>query len=157
MVSSLDKLNIGYEMTRFDLKDRAFFDDLTDEERKKFSPYLMIRWGSCVEGPSELQAYYLISTNERLNRNFFDISTKDHKKFQWLLATTVSPGIGSHRHTWISAKKQESNKAEKFLQALFPELKPDDIKLLVELNDKQSLRDMAKKHGWSDKQIREQF
>lgn len=158
MASSVDKLSIGYEMTRFDLKDRAFYDDLTDEERKKFSPYLMIRWGSCVEGPVELQAYYLISVNEKLNRNFFDISTRDHKKMQWLLASTVSPGMGKQRHNWISAKKRENNnKAEKFLKTLFPELKPYDITLLAQLNDKESLKDMARKHGWDDKRIRDEF
>lgn len=158
MASSIDKLNISYEMSRFDLKDRAFYDDLTDEERKKFSPYLMIRWGSCVDGPAELQAYYLMSVNERLNRNFFDISTKEHKKLQWLLATTVSPNMGKQRHSWISAKKKTANnKTEKFIQTIFPELKPDEIKLLAELNDKESLKDLARKHGWDDKRIRDEF
>ena len=40
-----DKLSIGNEMRQFDLKNRKFYDELTEEERKKFSPYLMIRWG----------------------------------------------------------------------------------------------------------------
>ena len=35
-----DKLSIQNEMNSFDLKDRSFYDSLTDEERKKFSPYL---------------------------------------------------------------------------------------------------------------------
>ena len=69
-----DKLNIANEMRQFDRKDRNFYKDLTDEERKKFSNYLMIRWGSSVEGSRELQEFYLIATNERYNKHFFALS-----------------------------------------------------------------------------------
>jgi len=157
MADSLDKLNIAYEMRMFDTKNRAFFDDLTEEERKKFSPFLMIRWGSVVEGDSDLQAYYLMSVNERLNKHFFDISTTHHKKLQWLLASTVSPGMGTHRHTWLAAKKREgsNSKAEKFLRELYPHAKTDDIELLARLNDKKELKELARAHGWDDKRIKE--
>lgn len=153
-----DKLNITYEMARFDLKDRDFYDDLSDEEKKKFSPYLMIQWGASVDGPGELQAYYLMSANERLNKNFFDISTSKHKKLQWLMATTVSPGLGRQRHQWISGKKKESNnKLAKFFRELYPHLKEDDIELLGQLNTKESARDLARKHGWTEERIRKEL
>ena len=113
----MDKLAISNEMLQFDRKNREFYDDLTEEEKKKFSPYLMIRWGSTVEGDPDLQAYYLMSANERLNKHFFDISTTHHKKFQWLLATTVSPGMGKQYHKWLSGtKKENTNKASRFLR-----------------------------------------
>ena len=69
-----DKLNIANEMRQLDRKNRNFYRDLTDEERKKFSNYLMIRWGSAVEGSRELQEFYVIATNERLNKHFFDMA-----------------------------------------------------------------------------------
>jgi len=155
----IDKLNIGYEMAMFDTKNRKFFDDLTEDERKKFSPFLMIRFGSLVEGDPDLQAYYLMSTNERLNKHFFDISATQHKKFQWLLASTVSPGMGKQSHKWLAAKKKEgnNNKAEKFLRNIYPELKDDEIKLLAELNDKKSLKELAKAHGYTDEQLKKEL
>jgi hypothetical protein len=91
-----DKLSIANEMKMFDRKVRSFYDDLTAEEKKKFSNYLMIRWGSAVEGSVDLQKFYIISTNQRLNRKFFELSK--HPKLQWLLATTVSPDMGAQRH-----------------------------------------------------------
>ena len=156
MAGSLDKLYIGYEMEQFDKKNRNFYDDLSDEEKKKFSPFLMIRWGSDVQGSNDMQAYYLMSLNERLNKNFFDISTSQHKKFQWLLATTVSPGMGKQHHKWLAAKKKDSanNKSEKFLAELYPELRYDEIKLLARINTKDDLKQLAKQHGWDDKRIR---
>ncbi len=102
-----DKLSIANEMKMFDHKVRDFYDELTDEERKKFAPFLMIRWGSAVEGSRDLQEFYVISTNERLNKNFFNINSTRHRKLQWLMATTVSPGLGSMRHNWIAPKKKE--------------------------------------------------
>lgn len=150
-----DKLNIANEMLQFDKKNRNFYDELTEDEQKKFSPFLMIRWGADVQGSSELQAYYLMSTNERLNKNFFDISTKEHKKFQWLLASTVSPGMGKQYHKWLAAKKKTSdNKAEKFFADLYPHLREDEIKLLAELNSKDDRKQLAKQHGWDDKRIK---
>ena len=99
----VDKLNIANEMNCFDCKDRAFYDNLTADERKKFSNFLMIRYGSSVQGSRDLQEFYLISCNERLNKHFFNITK--HPKLQWLCATSVSPGLGSHRHQWIAPKK----------------------------------------------------
>mgnify|MGYP003350343901 CR=1 FL=1 len=152
-----DKLNIANEMSVFDRKDRTFYDSLTDEERKKFATFLMIRWGSMIEGSQDLQAYYLMSTNERLNKHFFDISASRHKKLQWLLATTVSPGMGRQYHTWITPKKKtgSDNKVVKFLRELYPLAKEDEIRLLSELNTKEQLREYAKQLGWDDKRIKD--
>lgn len=151
------KLYIGNELAALDRKDRGYLDSMTEEEQKKFSPFLMIRWGATVEGPADLQAYYLVSVNERLNKHFFDISASQHKKLQWLLATTVSPGMGKHKHPWLAAKKKDSanNKAEKFLASLYPAMKPDEIRLLAQINDKDDLKRLAKEHGLEDKQIKD--
>lgn len=150
-----DKLNIANEMAQFDYKNRDFFDSLSEEEKKKFSPFLMIRWGATVEGSADMQAYYLMSVNEKLNKNFFDVSTSEHKKLQWLMATTVSPGLGKQYHKWLAGKKKESNnKAVKFLRQIYPHLKEDEIELLGRLNSKDDLKRLAKEHGWDDKRIK---
>lgn len=155
---SEDKLSIKNEMAQFDRKNRNFYDDLTDEEKKKFSPWLMIRWGSSVAGNADLQAYYVMSCNERLNKNFYDISTKEHKKLQWLLATTVSPGMGNQYHQWIAPKKKTTdNKAINFLRKLYPHLKEDDIKLMSEINTTDELKAYAKGLGWADKDIKKEL
>jgi len=151
-----DKLSIKSEMAAFDRKNREFYDSLSDEEKKKFSPFLMIRYGATVTGNADLQAYYLMSCNERLNKNFFDVNATQHKKLQWLLATTVSPGMGNQYHQWLAAKKRETgnNKAKKFLRELRPDLGEDDIELLSEINNKDDLKQYAKSLGWDDKRIK---
>ena len=135
----MDKLSIGNEMAQFDSKNRQFFDELTDEERKKFSPFLMIRYGSSVSGSRDLQEFYLIATNERLNKKFFAVNTAQHKKLQWLMATTVSPGLGNFRHNWIAPKKKEpgAGSMRKQLADLFPHLKDDEVALLAQITTKK--------------------
>ena len=134
-------------MKMFDRKVRSFYDELTDEERKKFSNYLMIRWGSSVTGSRELQEFYVIATNERLNKHFFDISR--HPKLQWLLATTVSPDMGTQRHQWIAPKKKEpgAGSLKKQLAELFPHYKDDEIEVLAAITTKKDLDEYIKQHG----------
>lgn len=142
-------LSIHNEMRQFDLKNRDFYDSLSEEEKRKFSPYLMIRWGSAVGGSSDMQSYYLLSTNQKLNRRFFEISAAKHKKLQWLLATTVSPDMGVQRHSWIAPRKREpaQGSRQKILAELFPHLKPDEVELLAKLNSKQDIDDYVEKLG----------
>ena len=144
-----DPLSIGNEMTQFDRKNREFYDSLTDEQKRKFSPYLMIRWGSSVQGSRDLQEFYVIATNERLNRHFFDLGR--HPKLQWLLATTVSPDMGTQRHQWIAPKKKEPGASgiRKQLNELFPHLKDDEIALLAQITTKKELDDYIRDHGHS--------
>jgi hypothetical protein len=150
-----DKLNIATEMRAFDSKDRQFYHDLTDEERKKFSTYLMIRWGSSVQGSTELQQYYLLSCNENLNKYFFDLAR--YPELQWLSATTVSPGMGTFRHDWIKQKKRDSgnNKTVKFLKQIYPDYKDDELEMLVKINTTADIKQLAREHGWDEKRLKE--
>ena len=147
----MDKLSIGNEMAQFDRKNRGFYDSLTDEEKKKFSNFLMIRWGSAVQGDPELQNYYVRSCNHYLNKRFFDINR--HPKLQWLCATAVSPGLGEQRHAWIAPKKKEAGASgiRKQLAELYPQLKDDEIALMAQLNTKKDIDAYLKQTGQETK------
>jgi hypothetical protein len=143
----VDKLSIQNEMMCFDRKDRDFYSSLTDEERKKFSNFLMIRWGSSIQGSAELQHYYLQSSNHYVNKHFFAINR--HPKLQWLCATAVSPGLGTQRHQWIAPKKKEAGASgiRKQIAELFPHLKDDEIELMSKINTKKDIDAYLKQLG----------
>lgn len=143
----MDKLSINNEMTQFDRKHRAFYDELTVDEKKKFSNFLMIRYGSSVQGSRDLQEFYLIATNERLNKHFFSINR--HPKLQWLSATTVSPGMGTQRHQWIAPKKKEPGAGgiRKQLAELYPHLRDDELELMAKINTKKDIDAYIKQLG----------
>jgi hypothetical protein len=142
-----DKLNILNEMRQLDAKNRDFYDELTPEERKKFSTFLMVRWGSAVDGSREVQEYYVQSTNHYLNKHFFTMHR--HPKLQWLMATAASPGMGAMRHNWIAPKKKEAGASaiKKQLRELYPHLKDDEIDLMAALTDKKELAQLQRAHG----------
>ena len=142
-----DKLNIGNEMRQLDAKNRDFYDELTPEERKKFSTFLMVRWGSAVDGSREIQEYYVQSVNHYLNKHFFTIHR--HPKLQWLMATAASPGMGAMRHNWIAPKKKEAGASaiKKQLRELYPHFKDDEIDLMAELTDKKEIAQLQRAHG----------
>jgi hypothetical protein len=143
----VDKLSIQNEMMCFDRKDRNFYSSLTDDERKKFSNFLMIRWGSSVQGNAELQNYYLQSSNHYVNKHFFAINR--HPKLQWLCATAVSPGLGAQRHQWIAPKKKEAGASgiRKQIAELFPHLKDDEVELMSKINNKKDIDAYFKQLG----------
>lgn len=145
----MDRLHIANEMREFDCKNREFYDELTDEERRRFSPYLMIRWGSSVEGNADLQEYYLLSTNKRLNHGFFSINASRHKKLLWLMATTVSPDVGAVRHRWIAPRKSRSKGSQhrRTMCELFPHLRDDEIDLMISLNSEQVVAEYLRELG----------
>lgn len=147
----MDKLSINNEMAVFDRKDRKFYDQLTVDEKKKFSNFLMIRYGSSVQGSRDLQEFYLISTNQRLNKHFFAINR--HPKLQWLCATTVSPGLGTQRHQWIAPKKKEPGVSglRRQLAELYPHMKDDEIELMSRINTQKDIDAYVKASGQESK------
>lgn len=153
-----DKLLIQNEMAMVDLKKRDFYESLSDDEKKKFSCYLMIRWGSAVQGSADLQEFYVVSCNERLNKHFFAINK--HPVLQWLCATTVSPNLGKFKHEWIAPKKKDSKgntKIEKFLAKMHPFEKMEDLQLRAALMTPAEAREIAKQHGMTAEQIKKEI
>jgi hypothetical protein len=152
----MEKLSLNNELSQLNQKNRNFFDELTDEEKKKFSTYLMMKYSANVEGPSELQEWYLRASNERVNQHFFDLG--HHPKLQWLLCTSVSPNMGNQRHYWLANKKKTSNsKVTKFLSKMYPAMKNDEIELLVNLNSIKDIKELAKSFGMSDSDIKKEL
>jgi hypothetical protein len=149
-----DKLSIHNEMRCFDKKDRDFYDSLSADELKKFSTYLMLKWGANIDADPDLAEYYLRATNERVNIDFFSLGR--HKKLQWLLCTTVSPGLGTYKHYWIKAKSRESKlKGSQMFAQEFPLCNKDEIELLCKINDAKDIVEHAKNLGWDDRQIKD--
>ena len=147
-----DKLHISNEMRQLDLKNRDFYDELTPEERKKFSTFLMIRWSSAIEVGNAyrdkmIEQYYLRSCNENLNKHFFTISK--HPKLQWLLTTTVGPGEGTFRHPWIAPKKKPAGASakRKALTAMYPHYKDDEIDVMMQIVSDKEIKQYIKDSG----------
>jgi hypothetical protein len=149
------KLELNRVLAAIDAKDRNFYDNLTDEERKGFSPFLAIRYASSVSHDMpEVCEYVLHATNSRANPHFLDLS--DHPKLQWLLLTTTSMGLGPMRHSWIKplrGKKTSNDRAREFLSREFPGASNDELSILLAINSHEEILAYANDLGYQSDQI----
>lgn len=140
----MSKLDLPNELRALDGKDRDFYDSLDEDERKKFSAFVLLKFAANVQGDADFQRYYLLSANEQ-NTNFWDINR--HPKLQWLSLTAVSPGLGSQRHYWIKAEKSTKSKKMQRLSEMYPYARPYELEILDAINDDDDLRDHDEQSG----------
>lgn len=93
--------NLFDALVALDKKDYGYYDRLTDEQQKKFTPYMMLMWMSTVKSNPGVQGYYLMSTNHHANIHMFNENVQKHPKLQWLMLCAASPGLGKQFHQWI--------------------------------------------------------
>ena len=72
-------------MAAVDKKDRGFYNRLTDEQKKAFSAWMMMRYCSSVQGRDA--ANYIYLTNELVNFQFMEVSKhlpkETNRRNQW--------------------------------------------------------------------------
>ena len=150
-----NKLTIKEEMRAIDQRDVRWWNTLTEEEQKKVSPWVLMRYTSaCDTNHDEIRDHYLTMTNELVNVHFNAI--RHHPQLQHRLLQVV--GIGkSQYHPWIPpGKRQKKNKVAEWLLELYPGLNDDELDILLQ-SDKKELKALAEQSGMTDKQIKELF
>lgn len=88
-------------LNAIDSKNYDWYKNLTDEQKKKFVPYMMTHWSSSISKNGLIAEYYLASTNEYANKYLFDEHIQNHPELQWLMLCASSPGNGNQKHVWI--------------------------------------------------------
>lgn len=148
------KLDIKRELSAVDLKDYDFYDNLTEEEKKSFSPYILMRYTSNVQGDRDLQEWFIETTNEYVNKHHWLLS-KNHKGLLWKLFS--STGVGQKfYHPYLKLNpKEKTNKIEKLLLELHPAWKLEDIKLKASLMTDDDKKELFDKLGFDQKQRKE--
>jgi hypothetical protein len=144
-------LDIKRELIAVDLKNYDFYSKLTAEEQKEFSPYVLMRYTSNVQGDKELQEWFLEMTNELVNKNHWTLS-KNHRGLLWKLFAGCGAGVKTY-HPYLKANpKEKVVKFEKLLAELYPAMKISDIKLLAKMMSKQEREELFDKMGFDKKQ-----
>ena len=148
------KLDIKRELSAVDLKNYDFYTNLTDEEKKVFSPYILMRYTASVQGDQDIQEWFLEMTNEMVNKNHWDLS-KNHKGLLWKLFAATGAGVSCYHPYLAAGKKEKANKIEKLLVELYPAMKMSDIKMLASMMDKKDKEELFDKMGFDKKQRKE--
>jgi len=137
-------------LSALDRKDRDFYDNLDPDEKKAFSPFLMLRYASSIKGDPELEHYYIASTNYYANPGILESPLPKHPKLQWLMFTAVSPGVGNMNHVWIKQKPKPKNAGSalrKDLAQIYPAMKDYDLDVLSQLVTRKEITALKKDYG----------
>jgi hypothetical protein len=148
------KLDIKRELKAVDTRDYNFYDNLSDEEKKAFSPYILMRYTANVQGDTALQEWFLEMTNEYVNKNHWELS-KNHKPLLWKLFAGTGVGQSMYHPYLAAGKKAKANKIEKLLSEIYPAWKLEDIKVLASMMDKKDIEELFDKMGFDKKQRKE--
>ena len=148
------KLDIKRELNAVDQKNYDFYDNLTDEERKVFSPYILMRYTASTQGDREIQEWFVEMTNEMVNKHHWDLS-KNHKALLWKLFAATGAGINCYHPYLAAGKKEKANKIEKLLCDIYPATKMAEIKMMAKMMTKKDKEELFDKMGFDKKQRKE--
>lgn len=139
-----------------DRGDKNFYNNLTPEQQKTFSPWLIMRWASSVAGSNAPSR--LIMINDFINAKFSSIS-KEHNELHWksmAVIASVSTNGSRSKHQFIKpGRKKGKNKIQEKLAELYPDAKNDELELLEQLHSDEEFVDLCKSSGMDDKSIKE--
>lgn len=148
------KLDIKRELKAVDQKDYNFYSNLTDEEKKSFSPYILMRYTSNVTLDRDIQEWFVEMTNECVNKHHWQLS-KNHKELLWKLFAATGTGINCYHPYLAAGKKGKADKIEKLLGEIYPNKKLEDIKLIASMMTVEDREELFDKMGFDKKQRKE--
>ena len=148
------KLDIKLELAAVDTKNYSFYDKLTEEEQKAFSPFVLMRFIGNVKGNQDMQELFVERTNEFVNKDHWTLS-KNHKALLWKLCAATGIGMKCYHPYLAAGKKEKVQKIEKLLAELNPTMKLSDVKVLAGLMDKKDKDALFDSLGFDKKQRKE--
>jgi hypothetical protein len=136
-----------------DTRRKDFYADLTEEEAKGFSAWLIQRYLSSVESSQQdVIEHYLIMTNDLVNTNF---SAVKDPEMTWLLMSMV--GVGkSMKHPYIApggGKRRKKSLFKEWLREQYPHLNDQELDIWISNLDKKSAKDMLEQYHVKDKDV----
>jgi hypothetical protein len=156
----MSKVELKEKLAAVDLNAKSLWDEIDDQNRKALKSELFIlnRYISNVKGQNrETQEHFVLTVNEYFNKHWNTL--QKHPKLLWqLLCMCSHESRKVFFHEWIGFKKKKGDtKRLKFLFNIYPNKKEDELEMMAELMDLKEFKELAKDHGYSDKEIKDLF
>lgn len=151
MSKQASKIPLQEMLKAIDRNDFDFYSKLDDDQKKAFSPWLAMRYASSAKGTDAY--HYLLMVNDIVNVEFSTL--KKHPELQWKLLATCGIGHTTFHPFIPPGGKRKKSGLHKFLMKMYPTMNHSELDLLVSINDEESIKELAKDHGYSEKEIKE--
>ena len=146
------KLPIKDILAAIDMNAKSVWKELSDDERKQVSFWLLNRYVSAVQGSREDMELAVFKTNEYYNKHFNTIGVgreNGHQELMWQLLCMSGSWSKIKFHPYIGFKKKgaNNNAAIKFLETIYPNMKSKEVELLAGISTNKELKDLAEEYG----------
>jgi len=144
----------GKVLPALDKNNKQLYSELTDEERKAYSPLVLMRAMSILGDQNQYAGYQLLAVNNIVNTGFWGLYK--HPELQHMLLCAC--GLGSKQyHPWLSTKtsNNKSDIVDKFLLELYPSCNNFEIEILRNNHTDITIEQLCFDAGKSDKEVKE--
>jgi hypothetical protein len=154
-----EKIPLKEAITAVDQNVRELWDLIDTDQQKALKKefFILNRFISNVKGQKqEVQEHFVLAVNEFYNKHWNTLQS--HPKLLWQLLCMCSHESGrTFFHEWIKLERKADagTKSMKFLWSIYPNAKISDLEALSKLLTTKDIKQLAKDHGWDDKQIKE--
>ena len=141
-------LDIKQMMRAVDTRDKNWFQNLSEEDKKLYSPYMTLKWTASVEHKDRaVQEFYIEEANSNINKHLWTLS-KNHKGLLWKLSAMCGSTFVLF-HKWMYPKKKTGSTKSKMkeLQELYPNAKQADLDVLDATISTKEFTALKKDHG----------
>lgn len=145
-------LSLSVELLSMDMNNMNFYKELTNEQKKEISLWVLMRYMSSSQNFSE---HHLMMVNDLVNCHY-NVLIK-HPELQWKLLALC--GLGKKQfHPWIPPPKGvKKNKIEEIILEHYPLLRDDELEMFLTMNTQKDLELFLKENGYDDKTIKDLF
>ncbi len=147
MARALDLFNSV--LPNLDAGNFEFYNSLTDQQKKEFSPFVIMKFMSAVRNKKDIP-YHLIAVNRAVNRDFWELS--DYPDLQYLLLAAC--GSGSKKRHYFPGKQLSDTPIFKFLKDCYPFMKADEVQMFLDINGPDDIIQLAKDFGMQDSELK---
>lgn len=148
------KLGLDATLQALDRRDLGYYERLTDEERKAYSPFVLMRYMSSTGPQSNMQSYAVLATNDLVNIGFFNLGK--HPELQHKLMCLAGLGRKQYRpYVGANNAKTKTKAVDALLLSLNPGINDVELEILRGIHDRESIRQLGMDAGLSDAEIKE--
>ena len=148
------KLKLDSVLQALDRQDLDYYSNLTDEEKKAYSPFILMRYMASAGPQSQQAPYAVIAINELVNKSLFELGK--HPELQHKLLCLAGLGKKQYR-PYLGSKnaKSKTKIVDEFFMTLYPGINATELSILKSSHDKNTLRELGEDAGLSKAEIKE--
>lgn len=146
-------LELSRVLSELDKGNKSFYSSLTNEEKKAYTPLILMRYMSSLGDQSRNKEYAIIAVNDLVNIGFWQLSK--YPELQHLLLCAASLGTKQY-HQWIpnKSKGSKSSSIDNFFKELNPSSNNTELEMLRNMHDNDSFKQLLIDAGKSDQEIK---